>query len=111
MGTADNSLAHAFELAATMAEAAPLERSDSNPKATRKVYYRRGDVSRGKTQALGLETLVESNQAKMIVIQFPDADEENPEDDMYKFKRWQIHFMPADHCAGPFKDCLIRVEC
>jgi len=88
-----------------------LERSDSNPKATRKVYYRRGDVSRGQTQTLGLETLVESNQAKMIVIQFPDASEENPEDDMYKFKRWQIHFMPADHVAGPFKGCLIRVEC
>ena len=41
-------------------------------------------------------------RAEMVCIQFPDAPEENPEDDMYKYKRWWVHFRPKDEIAGPF---------
>lgn len=68
------------------------------------------DTKRGKNVTLNLEHLIEAGTAKNIVVQFPDAPEENPEDDMYKYKRWWIHYTPADEIAGPFKGATIRVE-
>merc|ERR1712100_713034 len=85
-----------------------LTRTDSNARATRMAFVR--DTKKGKNVTLNLEHLVEAGRAEHICIQFPDAPEENPEDDMLKYKRWWIHFRPTEAVAGPFKGATIRVE-
>jgi len=72
------------------------------------VFFR--DVKKGANATLNLEHLLEAGVAKKVEIEFPDAPEEGAADDMYKFKRWWIHYTPADDIAGPFKGGTFRIE-